>query len=169
MKTLVIRTVAILIGVGMLSACSPAWILGGFKLDTVELPIIDTLSGRDFPLFDTRPANTPPQITIITPSLGVESGETVFLGPNDPIKSLYAVSDAEDGAPALRILSSVDGPLPPKDFSFSGPGPRVLTITATDTQDASTQATLTINVLPTSPDHSSFAQDCARMRAISCP
>jgi hypothetical protein len=168
MNIWITQTVAILVGVGMLVGCSPAWILGGFKLDTVELPIIDTLAGRELPLFNSSPANTPPQISTITPSLEIESGATVFLGPNDPIKSHYIVSDAEDGLPRLRIVSSVDGPLPPKDFIFSSLGPRVLRITATDTQGASTHATLTINVIPTSPDRSSFAQGCARNQVISC-
>ncbi len=169
MKTLVVRTVAILAGVGILSACSPAWIPGGFRLDTVELPILETLAGRDQPLFDASHApNTPPRIRIITPFLEIDPGTPVFLGPNDPIKSLYAVSDAEDSLPTLSIVSSVDGPLAPKTFRFSSLGPRVLTITATDAQGSSTHAMLTINVIPTSPDQSRFAQGCARNRVISC-
>jgi hypothetical protein len=168
MKPSVGRTVAILAGVGLLNACSPVWIPGGFKLDTVELPILQTLAGREQPLFSPSHANTPPLISIITPSLEIDPGATVFLGPNDPIKSLYAVSDAEGSVSTLSIVSSVDGPLPPEEFIFPSLGPRLLTITATDTQGASTHATLTVNVMPTSPDRIRLAQGCAQIRVMAC-
>jgi hypothetical protein len=150
-KTIAIRTATILVGVGMLSGCSPAWISGGFKLDKVELPIIETLAEHDLPLFSTRleqarSANTPPKLTLVRPSLDVERGSPVFLGPNDPEKSLYTATDAEDGPPKLSIVSSLDGPLPLEDFSFPNLGTRVLRITATDAQGLSAQAKLTINV-----------------------
>lgn len=142
------RCTTILLVVGMLSGCSAIWIPGGFKLDAVELPILDTPTEHTFDTSRSRShaPNTPPKITILAPSLEVELGTVTFLGPNDPLKSHFTASDAEDGVPTLGIVSNVDGPLPLGAFSFPSLGPRILTITATDSAGTSTQSKLTVNV-----------------------
>ena len=152
MKTLALRTALMLVGVGMLNGCGAVWILSGFKLDAVELPILDAPTEHRFNPSRSRayPTDAPLKITLFTPSLEVELGATVFLGPNDPIKSHFAVSNAENDLLRLNIVSSLDGELPLGAFTFSSPGLRVLTITATNLEGASTQAKLSVNVRPCS-------------------
>ncbi len=150
MNRFALRTALMLVGAGMLNGCGAIWVLGGFTLDAVELPILDAPAEHRFdPSRSRMPANdSPPKITLFAPSLEIELGTTVFLGPNDPARSHYAVSDADNDRLRLNIVSSLDGELPLGSFTFSSPGLRVLTITATNSSGASSQVKLSVNVEP---------------------
>ena len=150
-----VLSTVILVCLVPLSACSPASIL---KPETVNVPSLETTAGRERSASDTiqqlvRVINTPPRLTILTPSFEVQQGSAVDLRPDDtvpdsPVRRLYTAQDAEDGIPALSIVSSLDGRLPIGEYRFRSPGRRVLTITATDTAGATQSAQLEVMVGP---------------------
>jgi hypothetical protein len=152
------RVAALLIGTAFFTACSPTLLLtglagatGGVRLETLEVPIVDSSSEREKSVTDTirrlvQVVNTPPQITVFTPNLEVILDAPVYLGVSDSLRRLYIASDAEDGTPRISLSSSLDGLLPTDEYRFQSLGWRVLTITATDAQGASASATFAVSV-----------------------
>ncbi|GGR24111.1 hypothetical protein [Deinococcus ruber] len=145
---------------------NPNWIVNGFLKGTlgfrVKLPILGTLASYSTTLFDIskelgRSGNTPPVLALTNQPHTVNVGELQNLrafctvtGPAFGNGEFYSASDAEDGCPQITVVSDVDGPLP-ADATFTAPGDRTLTVTAKDSQGASTSLRFTLSVINPPP------------------
>jgi hypothetical protein len=115
--------------------------LFGDDLTQIDLLGLDQL----FPIF-TSP-NAPPILSVTSPGNGDN------FGPTDPINFAAIVFDLEDGTNVQVDWSSdVDGPigsganLPGVTLNASTPGPRNITVTATDTDGLPSSSTFSITL-----------------------
>ncbi|THF70810.1 hypothetical protein E7T06_05515 [Deinococcus sp. Arct2-2] len=141
---------------------NPAWIVSGYLRGTVgfraKLPVIGTLANYQSTLFDKavefgRSVNSPPRLTLTTVPLSVNQGQsTNFRAGCDNLGTFfYTARDPEDGCNVtVAVQSSLDGTLGP-DHTFSSAGVRRITITARDTQGATSRLEFDLNVLNPPP------------------
>ena len=145
---------------------NPNWIVNGFMKGTlgfrVKVPILGTLASYSATIFDIskelgRSGNTPPLLTLTSQphTFNVNTPQNFRAlctanGPTFANGEFYTASDSEDGCPQITVVSDVDGVLPP-DYTFKTPGNRTLTVTAKDSQGATTPLQFTLSVINPPP------------------
>ena len=146
---------------------NPNWIVNGFLKGAlgfrVRLPILGTLASYNTTLFDIskelgRSASTPPVLTLTnrphSVNVGTPQNFRAFCsvgGPTFGNGEFFTASDAEDGCGiAITVVSDRDGPLTP-DFTFSSLGLRHITVTARDSQGATTSLSFDLDVVNPAP------------------
>ncbi len=139
---------------------NPFWTLSAFISEditfVVDLPVIGKIADYSANLLEwsmelARSRNTSPTITIMTDPVKLELANAVDLLPSD-YSSIYKVSDFEDGRVTnVQVVSDRDGPITTRTYKFPNEGSRVITVTATDSQGASSSAKFTVNVFNTPP------------------
>ena len=158
---------------------SPTWIINGFLIGKlgfrVELPIIGTIASYETTLFNSsrelkRAPNAPPVLALtdraksdpLSASIGlgdsalpwVEVRESVDFTPGckgSLAAGIYfTANDPEEGCVRVTIVSDKEGPLPYK-HTFTSVGHRILTITAIDSQGASSSKKFVLNVVNSKP------------------
>jgi hypothetical protein len=131
----------------------PLWTMWGRAYGHLELkgsiPIIDVPFDLSRTLFDERfkvgdaPVQ-PPVITVPKPSVDV-----VYKKPID-LSQFFNTSDPQGRKVSTSASSSLDGTLPGLNYTFTTPGTRALTLTASN-GDKSSQAALTVNAPNVAP------------------
>lgn len=115
--------------------------LGGIiKLDEYSATVLD----EEFTLIDA-PNAAPRFSNVNTGVIQVDIDTPITLGPRSGFFGHFDVRDLEGDAFTLSAVSSVDGPIN-LTHSFQTGGPRLITVTATDSAGASSSITLTVNV-----------------------
>jgi hypothetical protein len=135
----------------------PFWLLmAGFTADLgveVKLPLVGRIAEFKFTVLDrkvelNRSENQPPVVTILLPADGDE------LTLNRRVSLVAEAIDPEDGMPSVTWSSDVDGPLGTfanTSALFTSPGPRTITIVATDSQGLSVSESVSVEVVNTPP------------------
>lgn len=138
---------------------NPVWILNAFiSADftfVVDLPVIGKVVDFSANLIEfskelARSPNSKPTITILQNAINVDLGKSVDL------INAYSASDLEDGDlhySKSQLVSDVDGALPvnTNGYTFASEGLRTITVTVTDSNNASSSATFTVSVLNAPP------------------
>lgn len=121
--------------------------LGGIiKLSEFSKTVLD----EEFTLVDA-PNQAPRFTNVNTSVIQADIGTLVILGPRSGFTGYFDVKDLEGDTFTLTATSNVDGPIG-LSHRFQTGGLRTITITATDSQGASSTISLTVNInnsLPT--------------------
>ncbi len=136
---------------------NPIWTLSGLaSLDVtfvVDVPVIGKIVDYSANILKwsselARSQNTAPTISLQTNQSHLEFGRPFYFASGYP---MYAASDLEDGTVNnFKLSSDKDGAID-TNHVFSGVGSRLITVTATDSQGASSSANFTLNVINTPP------------------
>jgi hypothetical protein len=158
---------------------NPTWLMSGFLIGRlafrVELPIIGTIANYETTLFNSsrelkRAPNSPPALELTAraksdpfsasvglgdsalPSVGLRESVDFTPGCKGSLAAgiYFTANDPEDGCVGVTIVSDKEGRLPYK-YTFTSVGHRILTITAIDSQGASTSKKFVLNVVNSNP------------------
>ncbi len=134
--------------------------LDGYYGFIVDLPIVGRLADSHDTLFSiskevAQSSNTPPRISLARSSFLVDLGQPLNLGfylsDGECAFSVFCVLDIEDGVPPFTLTSDVDGPVPSDRYTFATEGLRRLTVSARDSQGATSTAAFSVSVVNTPP------------------